>query len=310
MSLLDVKGLYVDIHNRNGVIRAVDDINLNIEKGRSLCLAGESGCGKTMVALSIMQLLPENFTTGGEINFKGDSLIHANNKKLRRIRGNEMSMIFEQPATCLNPVLTVGDQIADVIITHQQCSRRIARERAVDLLNIVGINSASRRCHQYPHEFSGGMQQRVMIALAIANNPSLLIADEPTTSLDTPIQIQIIDLLQELTGKLNGALMLITHDLDLARRLCSRMAVMYAGEIVEIGDTESLFSHPCHPYTQALITATSELGTYFINGQVPELDNRPEGCSFHPRCPHTMEICRHIKPALTGGSRCHLQITN
>lgn len=308
MTLLKMEGLYADIYTHGGAIRAIDGISLEIGRGESLCLVGESGCGKTMVALSIMQLLPKNFKIGGNIWFNGNDLMGKQEFEIRKIRGKDISMVFEQPATCLNPVITVGDQIAEVIRTHQGCSPCESRERAIKLLNTVGINAASKRYYQYPHEFSGGMQQRVMIGIAIANSPLLLIADEPTTSLDMPIQMQIIELLQELTAGLNRSLLLITHDLDMARRLCSRIIVMYAGEVVEAGNMEQLFSQPAHPYTQALLAATNGCLPLQMEGQVPELTNMPEGCRFHLRCPHAIEKCRHEKPPLTTGVRCHLTI--
>lgn len=305
MNLLKVEGLEVDIHTRKGVITALHEIDLELNERESLCLVGESGCGKTMVALSIMRLLPDNMMPSGAIIFKGNNILRSQQKEMRAIRGKEMSMIFEQPSTCLNPVITIGDQIAETVKIHQKCSNSAARKRSVELLSMVGLDAAAKRYSQYPHEFSGGMQQRVMIAIALANNPSLLIADEPTTSLDASVQLQIVKLLRELTIEFNSSLLLITHDLSIANRLCNNVAVMYAGEIVEKGKATSVFTHPVHPYTRALISAARSSEPVIVKGQVPELTQLPGGCRFHPRCAQATALCLFVRPSFNNGVRCH-----
>lgn len=215
-------------------------------------------------------------------------------------------MIFEQPATCFNPVLTVGEQIAEAVRIHEYCSRRASKERAIELMEVVGIADPHRRCNQYPHEFSGGMIQRAMIAMALAFEPALLIADEPTTSLDVTVQAQIIEILQDIKGRFGTSLLLITHDLAVASQLCDRAAVMYAGSILEKGSSREIFSSPRHPYTRALLAAASGDGSGVIRGTVPELTDLPPGCRFHPRCPLARPVCREAMPDINNGVRCHL----
>lgn len=310
MELLHINDLNVNFSTRGGLVRVLSGFNLDIEKGDSMCLVGESGCGKTMVALSIMRLLPENAQVRGEIRFEDRDLLSLKKEEIRRIRGRSISMIFEQPASCLNPVFTVGDQIAEAVRANGGCSKKEAKKTAVMLMNLTGIPSPEKRFNQYPHEFSGGMLQRAMISIAMASKPRLLIADEPTTSLDVTVQAQIIELIKGLIAKFDMSLLLITHDLGVAAELCRDVAVVYAGEIVERGRLVDVFQDPRHPYTKALVKAISEDGLRPIRGSVPELTRLPEGCRFHPRCPLVKDICRLSKPELKNGVRCHLWETN
>ncbi|MBT9148990.1 MAG: ABC transporter ATP-binding protein [Dehalococcoidia bacterium] len=306
MGLLQINNLHVNFPTKAGVVRASDGVSLEIKQGESLALVGESGCGKTIVALSIMRLLPEDARISGEIRFEGKNLLSLGKEEIREIRGREIAMIFEQPATCLNPVFTVGDQISEAVRVHNNCSRKESKERAIELMEMVGIPSPQKRCGQYPHEFSGGMQQRVMIAIALALSPSLLIADEPTTSLDVTIQAQIMELLKDLIAKFKTSLFLITHNLGVAAEMCDNVAVMYAGEIVERGRLSEVFEYPRHPYTKALLGAISNDGLRPIKGSVPELTRLPNGCRFHPRCPQAENVCRKVRPEMRFKVRCHL----
>lgn len=306
MSLLNIVDLNISFPAKAGVVRASDGVSLEIKPGESLCLVGESGCGKTIVALSIMRLLPQSARISGEIRFKGGNLLSLREKEMKRIRGREIAMIFEQPSTCLNPVFTVGDQIAEAVRVCRKCSGKEAGQRAVELMKVVGIPSPGKRYLQYSHEFSGGMQQRAMIAIALAFRPSLLIADEPTTSLDVTIQAQVMGLLKELTAKFKTSLFLITHDLGVAAEMCDSVIVMYAGEIVEKGHIGRLFKEPRHPYSKALLGAISDNELRPIEGSVPELTRLPAGCRFHPRCPMARDVCREVRPQMKNGVRCHL----
>ncbi|MBW2079205.1 MAG: ABC transporter ATP-binding protein [Deltaproteobacteria bacterium] len=306
MDLLRISNLHVSFPTKAGVVWASDGVDLEIKQGESLCLVGESGCGKTIVALGIMRLLPENARVNGEICFKEKNLLSLGKEEMRKIRGREIAMIFEQPATCLDPVFAVGDQIAEAVRVHEKCSKKEARERSVELMEMVGIPSPQKRFRQHPHEFSGGMQQRAMIAIALAYNPSLLIADEPTTSLDVTIQAQIMELLKDLISKFKTSLFLITHDLGVAAEMCDGVAVMYAGEILEKGRVNEVFKYPKHPYTKALLGAISNDRLKPIKGSVPELTSLPSGCKFHPRCPLARDVCRDVRPEMKNGVRCHL----
>jgi oligopeptide/dipeptide ABC transporter ATP-binding protein len=306
MDLLRISNLNIDFAINGGTVCVSKGVNLRIRQNDALCLVGESGCGKSILALAVMGLLPSSARISGDIRFKGSSLFSMGKKKMRRMRGREIAMIFEQPATCLNPVFTVGNQIAEAVRIHEKCSKKEARSKAVNLMEMVGISSPGERFRQYPHEFSGGMQQRIMIAVALAFKPSLLIADEPTTSLDVTIQAQIMDLLRDLISRFKISLFLITHDLGLSAEMSKRVAVMYAGEIVEKGNLKDIFAYPRHPYTRALLRAISKEGLRPIAGSVPEFTSLPEGCRFHPRCPSVMEICRHEKPKMRDGVMCHL----
>jgi peptide/nickel transport system ATP-binding protein len=253
-----------------------------------------------------MRLLPRNVLINGKILFNGKNLFSLPEKEMRRIRGRDIAMIFEQPTRCLNPVLSVGDQIAEAIRIHEKCSRKASRQKAVDMMGLVGIPSPHRRYRQYPHEFSGGMAQRMMIAIALVFKPSLLIADEPTTSLDVTIQAQVMHLLRELVAQSNTSLLLITHDLGVAAQMGDRIAVLYAGTIVEKGRLDDVFKTPRHPYTQALVKAASWEGQTPVNGAVPELSRLPSGCCFHPRCPLARDLCSKRRPKMQGGVSCHL----
>ena len=307
MEILRVKDLNIVFPGREGPVTASDGVSLEIRQGESLCLVGESGCGKTMIALGIMNLLPKNALVSGTIVFKGRDLLSMDEREIRKIRGRDIAIIFEQPGTCLNPVFTVGEQIAEAFRAHEKCSRRDSKDKAVDLMRKVGIDTPEKRYRYYPHEFSGGMVQRAMIAMALAFSPALLIADEPTTSLDVTIQAQIIELLKDLTTEFRTSLLLISHDLGIASCLCNRIAVMYAGSIVEYGTLREVFTHPGHPYTLALLDAAKGNEDRLLEGFVPELSRLPKGCGFHPRCPWTREVCRETRPEMNKkGVRCHL----
>jgi oligopeptide/dipeptide ABC transporter ATP-binding protein len=304
VNLLNIKNLNVDFHTDNGTVKIINGLDMQIDKGQSLCLVGESGCGKTVVALAVIGLLPQNAQITGDIILGTKNLTLLTQKEMTRIRGADVAMIFEQPATCLNPVITVGDQISESIRIHQACSRKTAKSRTYELMNMVGIPSPEKRYDMYPHEFSMGMQQRVMIAMALGFNPSLLIADEPTTSLDPTIQAQIVILLKELIIKTNTSLLLVTHDLDMAAELCEYTAVMYAGQIVESGKIDDIFKEPRHPYTKLLRNSISEKGFKPIKGTVANFAHLPPGCSFYPRCPSASDICNREHPEFMDGIRC------
>jgi peptide/nickel transport system ATP-binding protein len=305
-NLLSVNNLHISFNTEAGVVRASGGIDLAVRQGKSLCLVGESGCGKTVLAMSIMRLLPENARVSGEIWFRGKDLSLAGEEEMRRIRGREIAMIFAQPATYLNPVITVGEQIAEAVRAHRHCSRREAREKTLELMEMVRIHPPRQRYDHYPHEFSGGMQQRAMIAMALAFSPRLLIADEPTSSLDVTVQAEILELLEDLVARFGSSLLLITHDLGVAAGMCDHAAVMYAAEIVETGDAGEVFGRPRHPYTKALLGAISDGELKPIKGSVPELTHLPDGCRFHPRCRFCLDICREKRPEMKEGVRCHL----
>ena len=302
--LLAIYDLNVLFPSASGLVQASDGVSLNIGPGESLCLVGESGCGKTIVALGIMRLLPANAYLSGRIEFKGRNILDLTPDEMRNLRGRKIAMIFEQPTSCLNPVLRIGEQIAEAVQCHEMCSRKTAKKRTIELMSLVGLPAPQKLYSQYPHEFSGGMVQRAMIALSLAFRPDLLIADEPTTSLDVTIQAQIIDLLKSLIERFNTALLLITHDLGVAAELCTHVAVMYAGGIVEHGPLQDVMVHPRHPYTQALVRAVAGDDNHLIEGAVPELSRLPNGCRFHPRCPQAETNCAIIRPPLKNGLRC------
>jgi peptide/nickel transport system ATP-binding protein len=304
---LKVEGLKTYFDTEQGVVKAVDGVDFEILGGETLGVVGESGCGKSVTALSIMRLFPSppGRIAGGRIWFKERELTGLTRREMRSIRGCQISMIFQEPMTSLNPVYSVGDQIVEAIRLHQNLSKAGAKERAVRMLGEVGIASPERRFYEYPHQMSGGMRQRVMIAMALSCNPSLLIADEPTTALDVTIQAQILDLMNELKRKFGTAIMFITHDLGVIAETARRVIVMYAGRIAEQGRVEDIFENPCHPYTQGLlgsipsdraIREKSQLTE--IRGMVPSLLKLPAGCLFHPRCPKKMEICEREIPDL------------
>jgi oligopeptide transport system ATP-binding protein len=303
--LVDVRNLKTYFYTEDGVVAAVDGVNLHINRGETLGVVGESGCGKSVTALSIMRLIPNppGKIVSGEIFFEGDDLLKRSEPEMRKIRGNDISMIFQEPMTSLNPVYTIGDQIAEAIELHQGLTHKEALAKAVDMLRLVGIPLPERRVYEYPHQLSGGMRQRVMIAMALSCNPKLLIADEPTTALDVTIQAQILELMKKLKKELGMAIMLITHDLGVVAEMAERVVVMYAGKVVEEGDVISIFKNPIHPYTEGLLSSIPRLDLdadrlHVIEGVVPNPLHMPVGCRFNPRCPYAKDICREQQPPL------------
>lgn len=311
--LLEVVDLAVSFNTYAGQVLAVDKVNLQISPGEAVGIVGESGCGKSVTAHSIMRLIPTppGRYTNGKILFEGNDLLQKSEQEMQKIRGKDIGMIFQDPMTSLNPVLTVGLQIAETLQLHERLSKREAYVRAVDLLRLVGIPSPEERIQNYPHEFSGGMRQRAMIAMALACNPKLLIADEPTTALDVTIQAQILDLMRDLQKKLNTAIILISHDLGVIAGLCSRVIVMYAGKIAEEGTARDIFHHPRHPYTWGLLQSVPRMDAQqkqklaVIEGQPPDLLRPPAGCPFHPRCQFAMHICTEHYPETTELNQGH-----
>jgi oligopeptide/dipeptide ABC transporter ATP-binding protein len=304
-SLLNVNNLRVSFSNKKKTTNIVAGLSFQVEKGKTLCIVGESGCGKSMTSLSIMGLLPENGKIEGDILLKGENLTAKSTKQMSKIRGNQISMIFQEPMTSLNPVQTVGKQIAETIILHQDVSKKEARVKAIDMLRLVGIPSPEKRIDAYPHELSGGMRQRVMIAIALSCNPELLIADEPTTALDVTIQAQILDLMKNLQHELEMGIIMITHDLAVVSEMADTVLVMYAGKAVEYGSKASVFSNPLHPYTQGLMKCIPDVDAeedveelFVIKGSVPSPDAMPAGCRFVDRCPFAQEMCRHHAPEI------------
>ncbi|MBD3182285.1 dipeptide ABC transporter ATP-binding protein [Candidatus Poribacteria bacterium] len=318
MSLLSVRNLKTYFRTGQGLARAVDGVYFDIEPGQTFALVGESGCGKSVTALSIMQLVPEpaGYIAGGEILYKDKDITKLSEQEKRRIRGNEISMIFQEPMTSLNPVLTVGDQIMETIVLHQKLSKSDAKQKAIEMLQLVGIPEAKQRFDEYPHQFSGGMKQRVMIAIALSCQPGLLIADEPTTALDVTIQAQVLELMQKLQEETGTAVLLITHDLGVVAEMAQRIAVMYAGQIAEVADTRDLFDSPHHPYTRKLLESLPTrqkrgMALQTIKGRVPKSTNYLPGCRFADRCHEVMEHCAQVLPETTEikpGHRvsCHL----
>ncbi|WP_018752095.1 ABC transporter ATP-binding protein [Paenibacillus sanguinis] len=304
MSLLEVKSLRTVFHTDNGTIPSVNGVSFSVQAGETLAIVGESGCGKSVTSLSIMRLVAApGKIEGGSILFKGEDLLKLSPPKMRNVRGNEISMIFQEPMTSLNPVFTIGYQIAEVLRRHRGLSKPAAKAQSIEMLEKVGIPAAAKVAAQFPHQLSGGMRQRVMIAIALACKPKLLIADEPTTALDVTIQAQILELIDELAKKENTGVILITHDLGVVAEMADRVVVMYAGEIVEEATVYELFERPGHPYTIGLMgslpTMTEQKERLdSIPGSVPNLLQMPSGCPFHPRCPYAQDICRQIKPAL------------
>ena len=306
--LLEIKDLHTSFYTRDGLVRAVDGIDFHVDRGEIMGLVGESGCGKSVTSLSIMRLVAKpGRIVKGEILFDGQDLLRLKDEEMRKIRGDRISMIFQQPTSSLNPVWDVGRQIEEVLRIHRGMKGKVARSRALELLKMVGIPDPERRLKNFPHEMSGGMAQRVMIAMALACEPELLIADEPTTALDVTIQAQILDLMRNLRDETGTAIVLITHDLGVVAEMCDRVAVMYAGEIVEQSDTVSLFRRPLHPYTRGLIGSIPVVGAVqeelaVIPGNVPNLIDLPKGCRFAPRCMARIEedvaIATEVHPAL------------
>jgi peptide/nickel transport system ATP-binding protein len=304
--IISIKGLKTNFYTYAGVVKALDGINLDIIKGESLGLVGETGCGKSVLALSIMRLIrwPPGKIDEGSIKFGEKDLLKISEKEMRSIRGNKLSMIFQEPMTSLNPVFKIGDQISEVVIMHQRMDKKAAWKKSVEMLEFTGIPAPERVAGSYPHELSGGMLQRAMIAMALACQPALLIADEPTTALDVTIEAQILDLMKSLKLKTGATILMITHDLGIIAEMCDRVGVMYAGTIVELGSVESIYRNPLHPYTNGLMKAIPKLSTRradrldTIPGNVPNLIYPPGGCRFHPRCSKAMDICKTEKPAV------------
>ncbi|MEW6214089.1 MAG: ABC transporter ATP-binding protein [Nitrospirota bacterium] len=309
MTLLKVTGLDISFRSDSSSIKVVSDLNIEIKEAEVFGLVGESGCGKTLTALSIMGILPQNASAEGEIIFKGNNLLKLDRESMRRLRGKELSMIFQEPMTSLNPVLTVGYQVAEVFTTHMGLSKKEAMANTIELFRAVKIPSPEIRMKEYPHQMSGGMRQRVMIAMAIACKPSLLIADEPTTALDVTIQAQILELIQRLREDMKMAVFLITHDLGIIAENAKRVAIMYAGRLMEFTDVNKLFNNPGHPYTIGLLESLpKEKGMPLkpIPGFVPEPDKLPPGCKFSDRCRFVMSYCQVEEPELKPISEGHL----
>jgi peptide/nickel transport system ATP-binding protein len=311
--ILEIENLQTYFFTDRGEVPAVDRVSLSISEGEILGLVGESGCGKSVTSLSIMGLIPSppGRIVGGQIRFRGENLVGAGERRMRKIRGNQIAMIFQEPMTSLNPVYTIGDQISEVVRIHTKATKRAARLRSVEMLKKVGIPRAEAIVDEYPHQLSGGMRQRVMIALAMACNPKLLIADEPTTALDVTIQAQILDLMRALNRESGTAILLITHDLGVVAEICDRVAVMYAGNIVEEGDVRTILKHPAHPYTIGLINSIPKLEEkkqrlYSIPGNVPTPGELAAGCRFAPRCESAMEKCCVQMPELTQAGAGHM----
>lgn len=304
MALLELKDLHTFFRTKKGIVKAVNGVSYSVETGRTLGVVGESGSGKSVSAMSILQLLDGNgYIDSGEILFEGRDLTKLTEKEMYSVRGNDISVIFQEPMTSLNPVYTVGWQISEMIRQHEKMSRSQARERAIEMLRLVNIPAPEKRVDEYPHELSGGMRQRVMIAMALSCNPELLIADEPTTALDVTIQAQILDLMRNLKKTLNTSIMMITHDLGVVAEMSDYVLVMYAGMVMEYSDVTTLFERPLHPYTQGLMKALPRLDDpkdvlYAIDGTVPSLYDLPAGCRFWPRCPYATERCKQEIPEL------------
>jgi peptide/nickel transport system ATP-binding protein len=303
--LLEIRQLRTEFHTDEGIIAAVDGVDLYIKPGEILGVVGESGCGKSVTSLSVMRLIPSppGKVVAGEILFQGENLLNYPERKIRQIRGNEIAMIFQEPMTSLNPVYTIGEQIGEALRLHMKCSKKEAKQRSIEILKKVNIPRAEQIVDEYPHQLSGGMRQRVMIAMAMSCNPKLLIADEPTTALDVTIQAQILDLMRKLNEDFQTAILFITHDLGVVAGMCQRVVVMYAGKVVEEGDVQTIFGNPKHPYTKGLLKSIPKLRDkqqrlYSIPGNVPNPAHMPTGCRFAPRCEYVMDLCKVEEPQL------------
>ncbi|MBV8519684.1 MAG: ABC transporter ATP-binding protein [Acidobacteria bacterium] len=320
-ALLEVKNLRTSFPSERGLVHAVDNVSFNVRRGEAVALVGESGCGKSVTAMSVMRLVASpGRITGGEIRFKGRNLAELSENEMRTVRGNDIAMVFQEPMTSLNPVFKIGAQVAEAIRIHRKLSKKAAWKMAGEMLDLVSIPDPVKRLDDYPHQLSGGMRQRVMIAIALSCDPELLIADEPTTALDVTIQAQIMELLASLQKRLGLAILLITHDLGVVAEFCERVIVMYTGRVVEEAPVSRLFANPAHPYTRGLLkslpgaalvagTPVGRLPT--ISGMVPPITNLPQGCKFNPRCPDVMDICLGNEPALMPvgegrSARCYL----
>ncbi|GED67151.1 dipeptide/oligopeptide/nickel ABC transporter ATP-binding protein [Brevibacillus reuszeri] len=301
-TLLEIKGLKTYFQTDEGVVPAVDGVDITVYEGETVGIVGESGCGKSVTSLTTMRLTPGK-VVDGSITFQGRDLLALSDEEIRKVRGNEMAMIFQEPMTSLNPVFTIGQQIGEAVQIHMQYNKQQAKQRTIEMLKLVGIPRAEQIVDEYPHQLSGGMRQRVMIAMAMSCNPKLLIADEPTTALDVTIQAQILDLMRELKEQHNTAIMMITHDLGVVAEMCDRVVVMYAGKVVEEADVVTLFTNPKHPYTQGLMKSIPRLDgaekrLYSIKGSVPIPGTLRKGCTFAPRCEYATDICREGVPEL------------
>ena len=311
--LLEVSGLKTYFFDRKGQVPAVDGVDFTLHKNETLGIVGESGCGKSVTSMSILHLLPpKGKIVEGNIRFKGRDITHLSDEDMTRVRGKEIAMIFQEPMTSLNPVYTVGYQIREMILRHEKMSKKKAREKSIEMLRLVNIPAPEKRVDEYPHELSGGMRQRVMIAMALACDPQLLIADEPTTALDVTIQAQILDLIRNLKKKMDTSVIMITHDLGVVAEMADYVLVMYAGMVMEYSEVHKLFKKPLHPYTQGLMRALPKMGEenkklYTIEGQVPSLYDLPTGCRFWPRCPYAMERCKAEMPALYEVNGCKVR---
>jgi len=312
-NILEVKNLAVSFKTFFGEVEAVRDISFTVGRSETVAVVGESGCGKSVTANSIMQLLPmpPAFFKGGEIIFKGTNLLTKSDKEMEAIRGNQISMVFQDPMTSLNPTMKIGKQIVEGLVKHQKLTNQEANKKAIEMLNLVSVPQPEKRVNQYPHEFSGGMRQRVMIALAMVSTPQLLIADEPTTALDVTVQAQILELMREIQTKLDMSIILITHDLGIVADMSDKVLVMYAGQIVEEGLTEEIFKDTKHPYTRKLLASVPRLDMdrdeplHSIDGSPPDLYIPPKGCSFYDRCDHAMKICKEHMPDFESHSPTH-----
>jgi oligopeptide/dipeptide ABC transporter ATP-binding protein len=305
--IIEIKNLRTYFKTDDGIARAVDDVSFSVYPGETLGIVGESGCGKSVTSLSMMKLIPQppGYFAGGEILYRGRNVLDIPERDMREIRGNKIAMIFQEPMTALNPVFTIGNQIEEAIIVHQGLNAKDAREKTIEMLKLVSIPSPEQRVDDYPHQLSGGMRQRIMIAMALSCDPEVLIADEPTTALDVTIQAQILGLIQKLQKELNLAVIMITHDLGVIAGICDRVIVMYAGQIVEIGSVHDIFKKPQHPYTKGLLASIPKMGKnrdtqtlYNIKGMVPSATEFPEGCHFNPRCELVTDKCRVENPEL------------
>lgn len=315
-NLLEIKNLHVHYVTDNEIVRAVNGIDLCLKKGESLGLVGETGAGKTTTALSIMQLIPDppGLIVDGEILFKGQNIIYNTDKENQEMRGNGISMIFQDPMTALNPIMTIGSQLAEAVIKHKKAKKKEAKKMVIELLETVGVKGD--RYDDYPHQFSGGMKQRVVIAMALLCNPEILIADEPTTALDVTIQAQVLEIISNLIKKFDMSMILITHDLGIVAETCDRVAIMYAGEIVESGTIREVYKNGKHPYTKGLFGSIpnmkkAEEKLIPIEGQIPNSASLPTGCYFHPRCKYKQEICQKVSPEMKGEGhvyKCHFSL--
>ena len=311
-TLVEFKNLETHFHTGEGIVKAVNNVSFKIKEGETVCVVGESGCGKSVTAMSLMRLIPSppGKIVGGEILFEGKDVLKFTEQELMDMRGNDISVIFQEPMTSLNPVFKIGDQICEAIILHQHLSKEEAEKKAIEVLKIIGIARAEEIMKSYPHELSGGMRQRIMIAMAVCCNPKLLIADEPTTALDVTIQAQILDLMRDIKEKLNTSILLITHDLGVVAEMADYVVVMYAGKVIEEAPVLELFKNPLHPYTQGLLKSKpsvngNETRLYSIPGQVPNPVGMPDNCYFNERCDRCMEKCKDVQPTLVDVGNRH-----